>query len=198
MNIVIVFNHPWEGSFCNALLEATSAGLRRAGHHVDLIHLDRDGFNPVMTAADLKAFRAKSPADPAVRAYAERLARAEHLIFIFPIWWELMPALTKGFIDRVFFPGAAYDYTNAANTRMRPLWARLRGVTVITTMNTPGWLYGALFGNAIKKALIFGTFFKAGYRNLKWLSFNEVKAVPREKRARWLRDVEQRFAALGA
>jgi len=198
MHIAIVFNHPHDGSFCNALLQAVTKGLQVAGHEVDLLHLDRDGFNPVMTAADLKAFRDKSPIDPQVLAYKDRLARADHIVFIFPIWWELMPALTKGFIDKVVFPGVAYDYTNPQNTRMRPLWTNLKGVTVITTMNTPGWLYGTLFGNAIKKALILGTFFKMGYRNLKWISFNEVKSVPRAKREKWLLQVEQRFAELAA
>ncbi len=196
MNVVIVFNHPYEGSFCNAVLQAVTRGLRRGHHEVDVIHLDEDGFNPVMTAADLSAFRARAPSDPHVLAYQARLARADHLIFIFPIWWELMPALTKGFVDRVIFPGAAYDYANADNTRMRPRWARLKGVTVITTMNTPGWLYGLVFGNAIKKALVLGTFWKMGYRHVKWLSFNRVKAVPKAKRERWLLETERRFASL--
>ena len=196
MRIAIVFNHPYEGSFCNAMLQAVTRGLGQAGHEVDLLHLDRDGFNPVMTAADLAAFRAKAPVDPQVLAYQERLARADHLVFIFPIWWELMPALAKGFVDRVIFPGAAYDYTNSANTLMRPLWGNLKGVTILTTMNTPGWLYALLFGNAIKKALVVGTFWKMGYRNVKWLSFNSVKAVPQARREGWLHQVEHRFAAL--
>lgn len=198
MRIAIVFNHPYEGSFCNALLQAVTLGLSRAGHEVDLLHLDRDGFNPVMTAADLKAFRSKAPVDPQVLAYQSVLSRADHLVFIFPIWWELMPALTKGFIDKVIFPGVAYDYTNSANTLMHPLWSRLNGVTILTTMNTPGWLYWLVFSDAIKKALVLGTFRKMGYRNVKWLSFNRVKAVSKERRERWLRQVEHRFAALGA
>jgi putative NADPH-quinone reductase len=198
MHIAIVFNHPYEGSYCNAMLEAVTKGLRQGGHDIDLMHLDRDGFNPVMSAADLDAFRRKEPIDLQVVDYKERLSRADHLVFIFPIWWELMPALTKGFIDRVIFPGVAYDYTNHSNTRMRPLWSRLRGVTVLTTMNTPGWLYSLLFGNAIKKALLVGTFWKMGYRNLKWLSFNRVKAASPQTRERWLRQLEGRFAALAA
>ena len=196
MKVAIVFNHPYEGSFCNAMLKAVSRGLAQAGHEMDLLHLDLDGFNPVMTAKDLNAFRDKAPVDPQVLAYKERLALADHLIFIFPIWWELMPAMTKGFVDKVIFPGVAYDYTNPENTRMRPLWTRLNGVTVLTTMNTPGWVYWLLFGNAIQKALVLGTFWKMGYRNLKWLSFNEVKAVPKAKREQWLAQVEKRFAAL--
>ena len=61
-------------------------------------------------------------------------------------------------------------------------------------MNTPKWLYCLLFGNAIKKALLLGTFFKMGYRNLKWISYNQVKMVTSEKRTQWLNKLEQRFA----
>ena len=195
MNIAIVFDHPYEGSYYNAMLQAVTRGVVQAGHWVDLLPLDRDGFNPVMTAADLKSFRTKDAVDSQVIANKERLARADHLVFIFPIWWELMPALTKGFIDKVIFPGIAYDYTNPQNTRMRPLWSNLKSVTVMTTMNTPGWLYSLLFGNAVKKALVLGTFWKMGYRNVKWLSFNRVKEVPKENRELWLQQIEHRFAA---
>lgn len=196
MRVAIVFNHPYEGSFCNAILNAVSTGLQKGQHEIDLIYLDKDNFNPVMTSADLRAFRDKKPVDPKVIEYKERLEKADHLIFIFPIWWELMPALTKGFIDKVIFPGVAYDYTNKENTRMKPLFKKLKGVTVITTMNTPKWLYFLLFGNAIKKALILGTFFKMGYKNRKWISFNQVKAVTKEKRNLWLISLQDRFAKL--
>lgn len=196
MRIAIVFNHPYEGSYCSAILAAVTKGLQKGQHEVDLIHLDKDNFNPVMTSADLKAFRDKKPINPQVIEYKERLEKADHLIFIFPIWWELMPAMTKGFIDKVIFPGVAYDYTNQANTRMKPLFGKLKGVTVITTMNTPRLLYRLLFGNPIKKAMLLGTFWKMGYKNRKWISFNEVKSVKQEKRTKWLRDLEDKFASI--
>lgn len=141
MKVVVVFNHPYEGSYCNAILNSVVRGLHHAGHEADIIHLDNENFNPVMTAQDLKAFRDKHPSDPKVIEYKNRLEQADHLLFIFPIWWELMPALLKGFIDKVISPGVAYDYTNASNTKMKPLWTNMKGVTMITTMNTPGILY---------------------------------------------------------
>ncbi len=196
MKVVIVFNHPYDGSFCNAILDAVTKGLEKANHEIDLIHLDKDNFNPVMTSADLKAFRDKMPVDPKVIEYDNRIKTADHLIFIFPIWWELMPALMKGFVDKVIFPGIAYDYKDASNTYMKPLWTNLKGVTMITTMNTPNWLYWALFGNAIKKAMMLGTFWKMGYKNRKWISFNEVKMVSQEKRTKWLSHIENNFSNL--
>src|SRR5690606_16834903 len=109
MRTLIVFNHPNESSYCNAILLAVTKGLKAAGQQIDLIHLDNDGFNPVMSKADLKAFVEHQPIDPQVIDYIERLKIANNLIFIFPIWWDIMPATTKGFIDRVLAPGAVYD-----------------------------------------------------------------------------------------
>src|SRR6201996_923698 len=149
MHTVIVFNHPYEGSYCNAILQAVKTGLLKGNHSVDVIHLDKDGFNPVMTAADLKGFKDGCPVDPAVVAYGERLNKADHLVMIFPVWWELMPAMMKGFIDKVIFPGVAYTYT--PNGFMKPLFTNVKSVTVITTMNTHSFFYRLIFGNAIKK-----------------------------------------------
>ena len=142
-------------------MNAVSRGLNKAGHEIDLIHLDNDNFNPVMTANDLKGFVDGAPQDPKVINYRERINTADHLVIIFPIWWELMPAITKGFIDKVIFPGVAYDYDHSGRfPRMIKRWNKLCSVTVITTMNTPSIAYRLLFGNAIKKAIFNGTFRK--------------------------------------
>jgi NAD(P)H dehydrogenase (quinone) len=197
MKAVIVFNHPYEGSYCNAILNAVTAGLQSAGHITDLIHLDNDGFDPVMRANDLKGFKNGAPCDPQVLKYRERINDADQLIMIFPIWWELMPAMTKGFIDKVIFPGVAYDYDNSGSyPKMIKRWKNLNGVTVITTMNTPSFIYRLVFGNAIKKAVFNGTFWKLGFKNRKWLSLNMVKFVSDDKRKKWLQQIEKRFENL--
>jgi putative NADPH-quinone reductase len=204
MKVVIVFNHPYEGSYCNAILQSVTKGLKEADHEVDLIHLDNDNFDPVMRAKDLAAFvKAKYEAhnayeclDAQVLNYKQRLECAEHIIFIFPIWWELMPALTKGFIDKVIFPGVAYDYANTKGMKMISRLKNIKGLTVITTMNTPSFFYRIVFGNAVKKAILTGTFWKLGFPKRKWISLNMVKFVSDAKRIQWLLRLENRFAAL--
>jgi putative NADPH-quinone reductase len=203
MKVLVVFNHPYQHSYCNAILEALKKGLAKGNHHLDLIHLDEDEFDPVMRAKDLKAFvlAAKDPKasfdllDPKVQAYKQRLEQADHLVFVFPIWWELMPALTKGFIDKLIFPGIAYDYNQKGN-RMIGRLKNLKGLTMVTTMNTPKIAYWAIFGNAIKKALLLGTFWKIGVPNRKWISLNYVKFTTQEKRKKWLLDIENKFQNL--
>ena len=192
MKVVIIFNHPYHKSYCNAILESVTKGLQSAQHDVDLIHLDNDGFNPVMSEPDLKAFVNHKPVDPQVIDYNERLQTADHLIFIFPIWWDLMPAMTKGFIDRVLYPGVVYDH-HPRGFGLVPLLKNLKGVTMITTMNKPKIMYSLLIGNLIRKALLRSVFKTMGYKKLNWISHNMVKSVSQEKRMNWLAKLETRF-----
>jgi putative NADPH-quinone reductase len=194
MKTVVVFNHPYDKSYCNAILNSVTTGLLKGNHEVDLIHLDKENFNPVMTSDDLKGFVNRKPVDPKVIEYKSRLEKADHLVFIFPVWWELMPALTKGFIDKVIFPGVAYDYK--PNGFMVKKFKNLRSVTMITTMNTHSFFYRLIFGNAIKRAMFTGTFWKMGYKNRKWISLNMVKFISEEKRKKWLVKIEKRFMKL--
>lgn len=193
MKTLIVYNHPYSDSFNHALLEAVIAGAKKAGHEVDVIDLDQDHFDPVMTGKDLLAFRDHQVLDPQAKDYVARLQVADHLVMLFPIWRELMPALTKGFIDKVIFPGAAYEYT-ASGYGMRTLLPKLRSTTVITTMNTPKLVYRFIFGNAIKQALLKGTFKKTGMKNIKWFNLTMVKNSTQAKRKKWLTQVEEHFA----
>lgn len=195
MKVAIVYNHPYEGSYCKAILDTVLSGVAKAGNEADVLNLDQEGFNPVMTAADLKAFVMQKPIDPQVLAYQTRLQQADHLVFIFPIWWELMPAMTKGFIDKVIFPGLAYSQEKNS-MRMKPLLTNIKSVTVISTMNTPSWLYSILFGNAVRKALLVGAFWKTGYKNRKWINLTQVKSASPAKRQSWLKKIEERFTKL--
>ena len=64
MRIAIIFNHPYAKSYCNAILTSVTKGLQKSNHEIDLFHLDKDNFNPVMTSEDLKAFVDRNPIDP--------------------------------------------------------------------------------------------------------------------------------------
>ena len=203
MRVLIIFNHPYEGSFCNSILNSVRQGLLTGKNEVDVIHLDNENFDPVMRAKDLRAFalarkdpeRAYELLDKQVLEYKEKITQAEHIIFIFPIWWELMPALTKGFIDKLIFPGISYEY-KGKGSGMSSTLSRLKGVSMITTMNTPSILYRLIFGNAIKKAVLLGTFWKIGIKRREWISLTNVKSATKEKREGWLRDLEMKFSVL--
>lgn len=198
MKTLIVYNHPYEGSFCNAILKAVQRGLKKGGHTCKVINLDKDYFDPVMRAKDLKAFAelgrgiesALMNLDPTVFRYKKKLEWADHIVMIFPIWWMSMPAMMKGFVDKVIFPGVAYDMDNG---RLVSRLASLKQVTVISTMNTPADIYRDMFGNSLEGSLIKGTFNQIGIHDAEWISFNMVKQVGTEVREQWLADLEERF-----
>lgn len=192
MKTLIVYNHPYDGSFCHGILETVKASIIKSGNEIDVIELDNDSFNPVMTAEDLKGFLDHKIVDEKALDYANRLKNADNLVIIFPIWWELMPALTKGFIDKVIFPGAVYEYSKNG-IGMNSTLSNLKSTTVITTMNTPKILYKIKFGNAIEKSLIRGTFKKLGFKNVKWINLDMVKFSKPEKRQKWLDNISKKF-----
>lgn len=203
MRVLIVFDHPYtrdasenvphRRSLTAALTAAAERGLRTAGHDVDVIDLHADGFDPVMSAEDLSAWRTKRAIDPRVLDYQERLRAANHLVFAFPIWWEAMPALTKGFFDRVLTKGIVYDEPAPGRPFVSKL-PRLGGVTLITVMSTPGPIYRWWFGNPLTKIVFRGTFRKIGVHRLRWLNYTGVAERSDRQRLGMLRDIEDRFS----
>lgn len=201
MKTLIVYNHPHEGSFCSAIREAVENGLKTGGHEYKVIDLDKDGFDPVMRPKDLKAFVAAGKigedgledVDPLVLRYMKMLRWAEQIVMIFPIWWMTTPAMTKGFIDKVIFPGIVYKMEGG---KLISMLSSLKQVTIITTMNTPSEVYHDVFGNSLEGSLIKGTFNQIGIHDIRWISLNMVKQCGDEKRWVWLDEIETEFAQM--
>lgn len=183
MRTLIVLDHPYEGSFTRALVAAATKGLTATGGEVDLIDLHTDGFDPVMHAADLAAWRHGESVDPTVADYQRRLLAADQLILAFPIWWELMPAMTKGFLDKVLLKGVTYDQPTPGGLMERRL-TRLNRVTLITVMSTPDLAYRLIFGSPVTKAVFRGTFRKIGIKHLTWCNHaNPAGRTPEQRSA---------------
>lgn len=109
MKVLVVYAHPYPKSFNHAVLEKFTQGLQSKGHAVEILDLYAQGFNPLLSADDLASLQdGKVAAD--IRAEQARVSAAEGLAFIFPLWWSSMPAMLKGWVDRVFSLGFAYAY----------------------------------------------------------------------------------------
>ena len=200
MKTLIVYYHPREGSFCSAIRDAVTTGLHNGGHEHKIIDLSKEGFDPVMREKDLKAFvqagregeDGLDGVDPFVLRYMKKLRWAEHIVMIFPIWWMTMPAMVKGFIDKVIFPGVVYKMEDG---KLVSLLTGLKQVTIITTMNTPSDVYRDVFGNSLEGSLIKGTFNQIGIHDIRWISLNKVKQSGDEKRWLWLDEIEKEFTS---
>ena len=110
MNVLVVIAHPNPQSFNMALLESVKSGLGEAGHTVRVKDLYSLGIKTNLDGADLgRIVRGDIPED--IKKEQEDLLWAEGLVFIYPIWWFAAPSILKGWVDRVFLRGFAYDFT---------------------------------------------------------------------------------------
>jgi NAD(P)H dehydrogenase (quinone) len=104
MSTLIVTAHPDPDSLTHRAAERLRDRLG-----AELAHLAQEGFDPRFSLDDRARYLGRGPLDPAVHAEQRRVDRAEHLVLVFPVWWWSMPALLKGWIDRVFVAGWAFD-----------------------------------------------------------------------------------------
>ncbi|OAN67253.1 NAD(P)H-dependent oxidoreductase [Sphingomonas sp. TDK1] len=109
MHAVIVVVHPAAVSLTRSVATALGDALEAKGHTVEIADLVAERFVPVFGAADHAAFAAGAPAPADVLQEQRRLDRADHLILVYPVYWWSMPALLKGWIDRVFISGWAFE-----------------------------------------------------------------------------------------
>lgn len=110
--ITIVYCHPSDGSFNHQILQSITDRLSGEGREYYVINLYGEGFNPVLDSRGLHSYvDGGSVDDEMVERYQKALRQSEQLVCIFPIWWGMMPAMFKGFIDRVFTKGIVYDTT---------------------------------------------------------------------------------------
>jgi len=106
-----------------------------------------------------------------------------------------MPALTKGFIDKVFVKGILFDEPKKGRPFVN-LMPKLKCVSLLTVMSTPNFVYKWIFGNPITKILFRGTFRKMGIHNLKWYNYTGLEDRSLEKRQQYLSKTERIFAKI--
>ncbi|HPY52684.1 MAG TPA: NAD(P)H-dependent oxidoreductase, partial [Treponemataceae bacterium] len=172
-----------------AILKAITKGLEKRNVSYEILDLVLDGFNPVMTEADLAEYRKGAFVDPKVGEYQEKLMRAVEIIIITPIWWGMPPAILKGFFDKVFLPHWAYETT--ASGLLQGKLTHIKKATVISTMNSPQFYYNILLKSPLKNSMILGTLKSCGVQNIKWISFPNVLKQKQEIREKWLNKLER-------
>jgi len=136
MRIQVIHCHPLEDSFNHALFRGIVETLRNKGHDVVATDLYREGFQPAMTEAERRTYMGNGYDDSAVARYVETLTSVDGVIFCFPHWWFSMPAMLKGYVDRVWGPGTAFVY-DASDNHLVPNLHNIRLLGVVTTFGTP-------------------------------------------------------------
>jgi len=108
MRFLIIECHPYDESFATAVATMASKVLTNKGHLVENINLIDDSFNPVMSAEEFKQWSDGKSKDKLVEKYQMMITKADILVIPFPVWWGNMPAILKGFWDKVLLPGWAF------------------------------------------------------------------------------------------
>ena len=155
MRILLVFCHPAPESFQRSILRDLAERLERAGHVLRVIDLYAEGFDPVLDPAGWRAHRDGDAHDAdGLAAHVAALREAEGLIFLYPTWWYGLPAMLKGWLDRVWQPGVAFAIENGAfQTRCL---TRIRRFAVITTYGSPAWFIERVVGDPARRQLLRG------------------------------------------
>lgn len=181
MKIAIVYGHPLSNSFCQQLADQYADGAISKGAQVRKIELSKMDFNPVLKFA----YKKRMTEEPDLVWAKESILWADHLVFVYPMWWGTMPSLLKGFIDRAFTPGFAFKYIEGSHFNEK----LLKGKTarVIVTADAPKW-FAILKWRNMAKVQIKETILKyCGVKPVKYTLIGSVKWQKEKQLKKWLK-----------
>lgn len=183
--ILIINGHPNKEAFNYGLVEAYKQGALTSGAEVEEIVIADLQFNP-----NLKyGYRQRTELEPDLLNAWKKIQWADHLVWVHPVWWGGLPAITKGFIDRLFLPGMAFRYRENS-----VFWDKLltgKTAHIITTLDQPGWYYRLMFGRPSVNQLKRSTLQFCGISPVKVTYIGIIKTADPSKRARWLQKINR-------
>lgn len=182
--ILIINGHPDPQSFSSALAEAYSGGAQGSGAEVRRIDLGKLEFE-----LNLKyGYRQRTELEPDLLEAQKLISWSDHIVFVYPIWWGAMPAILKGFIDRVFLPGFAFKYRENSS-----LWDKLltgKSAHLIVTSDTPSWYNRLIYRRAGLNVMKRNILQFCGITPVRITEFGPVKPSTAELREKWLKKVK--------
>ncbi|MBE0496144.1 MAG: NAD(P)H-dependent oxidoreductase [Campylobacterales bacterium] len=152
MKCLVVLAHPLEDSLCAYLAEKTIEHLEKKGYEVTLKNLYKETFQPTLTKEERESYYAESFDASGVQSDILQLKEAQSLVLIFPTWWFSFPAILKGWFDRVWAPGYAYNHALDLGF-IQPCLLQLKEVKVITTLGAAWWVDVFILRQPVKKVL---------------------------------------------
>lgn len=191
MKCLVVSTHPLQDSLCASLTQNVVSALTEGGHEVVVENLYEEDFEPALTAKERQSYYSDNYDSSGVASQVERLQQAEALVLLFPTWWFGFPAMLKGWFDRVWGPGIAYDHA----TDFGPIKPRLNGlrkVLVVTTLGAPWWVDRLVMWQPLKRVLkvaILGACARGS--ELTYLSLYNSEKLDKVKVDRFTRKIER-------
>lgn len=150
MRFLVVYAHPVETSYVASLHAAVLEALSSGSHEVIDLDLYLEGFDPVLTREErLQYYNLERNAEN-VRKYTHQLLLADAILLVYPSWWYGLPAMLKGYFDRVWLPGVAFDVGSDGHIGTDRL-RHIRRIVVVTTYGSPWWLIRLFMGDPARK-----------------------------------------------
>jgi NAD(P)H dehydrogenase (quinone) len=178
--ILVILGHPNIDSFCGALFNNYIKGTKKTNAEVKTIIISNLKFDPILW----KGYKEIQPLEPDLVNAQKLIKWANHIVIVYPIWWQSVPALFKGFIDRVFLPGFAFKYINGFPKGF------LKGKTarLIVTSGGPK-IYYTIIGNSAIKMIKTGLLKFCGIKNIKTTFMGSMSKLSKEKGEYFLKKV---------
>ena len=197
MRLLIVHCHPDPDSFNHAIHRTACEALRAAGHELRCIDLYAEGFDPVFTREEKRTYLADTARNiEGVAVHVEALRWAEGWVAIYPTWFYGLPAMLKGWLDRVWLPGVAFTVAKAKQRRIGGELSNIRLFVGITTSGSPWW-WLKLIGDPGRSLLMKGLrpLYARGCRR-RWLQLYNMNHVTEPERLAFLERVDRELRAL--
>ena len=189
--ILIVYCNPYTHRFNHAVLTHLEKNLTDHGLHYQLIDLYGDHFQPFYDIEELRLFHQGQTHDPLVKHYLDQLKTAQGIIFVTPIWWNSVPGMLKGFIDKVMKEGDGLTHT-VTKTGVRGCLTNLKRAYVFTTSTSPTFWFLTTSGNSIQKIFINKTLKQLGIQKAKWYNFGNISHASKTQRDHYLVTCQKR------
>ena len=196
MKALVVVAHPCDDSFSHAAADRAVDGLTAAGHTVDVIDLYAEGFRAAMSYEERIAYESGDPIlDPQVAAHVELLQSAQILVFVYPTWWSSMPAILKGWLERVMVPGVGFRFDEKSG-KVKPGLLHVKRIVGISTYGSP-WLAVRLVNDNGRRMLTRSLRMSSGLRTrTEWFGLYGMDTVSAADRTAFLARIEQRMAGV--
>ncbi|WP_040493711.1 NAD(P)H-dependent oxidoreductase [Ilumatobacter nonamiensis] len=196
MHVAVVLAHPNPDGFAHELASRAVAGLSAAGHEVELVDLYGMGFRAAMSAEERSAYHGERPIlDPVVQQQVDLVRSVDALVFVYPTWWSGLPAILKGWLERVMVPGVGFRFDERSG-KVRPGLTNIDHLIGISTYGSPRWYVRAINDNG-RRTLLRALRLACGRRtSCRWFGLYGIDASSPEQRAEFSARVERELSEL--
>jgi NAD(P)H dehydrogenase (quinone) len=196
VRFLIVLAHPLAGSFASSVATTATAALEKNGHRVDLLDLYGEDFDPCLSETERRGYFDVPYDVSGVDDIVARLKAADGLILVFPQWWFNFPAILKGFFDRVFAPGIAFDHEQAGG-RIIPRLTNIKLFWALTTTGSPWWVVKLYMGDPVRRLLKRGiAAFCSREVQFRTISLHDMDRATSKQRTAHLAKIEKAIARI--